>query len=398
MKILFLSPTVPFPLTDGGRIRVFNLLKQIAAKSDVTLLALETQPTDAEGVAGLQQLGVQVHLIPNAPMLPRVSFSTLVNAFLKQQPITVARYDLPAYRQKFRELIASENFDLVHYEMFHTAQFRTETDLPSVLSQQNVDSAIWRRLCGETTNPFYKFAYWTQQLAFQRYERVLSPRFDAVTCTSDIDADVFQRYCAADTLEIIPNGVDVAHYQPDFTSEASAHLIYIGSMDWYPNEDAVAFFADEVLPSIQDKVPDVKFSIVGGNPSARVQKLAEREGVVVTGRVPEIKPYFAEATVFVVPLRIGSGTRLKILEALAMGKAIVSTTVGAEGLDLKDGEEIFIADEPAIFAGAVTRLLTDASLRRRIGENGRARVEQDYDWRSIGEKLHTLYESLIKTN
>ena len=165
-----------------------------------------------------------------------------------------------------------------------------------------------------------------------------------------------------------------------------------------PNEDAVAFFADEVLPRIQEKVPDVQFSIVGGNPSARVQRLAEREGVVVTGRVPEIKPYFAEATVFVVPLRIGSGTRLKILEALAMGKAIVSTSVGAEGLDLKDGEEIFIADEPIAFADAVTRLLTDPTLRRRIGENGRARVEQDYDWRSIGEKLHTLYESLIKTD
>ncbi len=398
MKILFLSPTVPFPLTDGGRIRVFNLLKQIAEKSDVTLLALETQPTDAEGVTELQQLGIQVHLVPNAPTLPRVSFGTLANAFRKRQPITVARYDLPVYRRKFRELVATENFDLVHYEMFHTAQFRTEADLPSVISQQNVDSAIWRRLCGETANPFYKFAYWTQQLAFQRYERVLSPKFDAVTCTSDIDAAVFQRHCAADTIEIIPNGVDVTHYQPDFTSEAPAHLIYIGSMDWYPNEDAVAFFADEVLPGIQDKVRDVQFSIVGGNPSARVQKLAEREGVVVTGRVPEIKPYFAEATVFVVPLRIGSGTRLKILEALAMGKAIVSTSVGAEGLDLKDGEEILIADEPTAFADAVTRFLTDASLRRTVGENGRARVEQDYDWRSIGEKLHNLYESLIKTN
>ena len=398
MKILFLSPTVPFPLTDGGRIRVFNLLKQIAEKSDVTLLALETQPTDAEGVTELQQLGIQVHLVPNAPTLPRVSFGTLANAFRKRQPITVARYDLPVYRQKIRELVATENFDLVHYEMFHTAQFHTEVDLPSVLSQQNVDSAIWRRLCGETANPFYKFAYWTQQLAFQRYERVLSPKFDAVTCTSNIDAAVFQRHCAENTIEIIPNGVDVTHYQPDFTSEAPAHLIYIGSMDWYPNEDAVGFFADEVLPGIQDKVPDVQFSIVGGNPSARVQKLAEREGVVVTGRVPEIKPYFAEATVFVVPLRIGSGTRLKILEALAMGKAIVSTSVGAEGLDLKDSEEIFIADEPTPFADAVTRLLTDASLRRRVGENGRARVEQDYDWRSIGEKLHTLYESLIKAN
>ena len=395
MKILFLSPTVPFPLTDGGRIRVFNLLKQIATKSDVTLLALETQPTDSEGVAQLQQLGIQVHLIPNAPTLPPLSFSTLLKAFLRRQPITVARYDLPAYRQKFKESLATGAFDLVHYEMFHTAQFYPEARLPGVLSQQNVDSAIWRRLCDETVNPFYKFAYWTQQLAFQRYERVLSPKFDAVTCTSDIDAAVFQRHCARDAIEIIPNGVDVTHYQPDFSAEVSAHLIYIGSMDWYPNEDAVSFFADEVLPRIQENVPDVRFSIVGGNPSARVQKLAERKGVVVTGRVPEIKPYFAEATVFVVPLRIGSGTRLKILEALAMGKAIVSTSVGAEGLDLKDGEEIFIADEPEAFADAVTRLLTDTSLRRRIGENGRARVERDYNWQSIGEKLHQLYTKIL---
>ena len=394
MKILFLSPTVPFPLTDGGRIRVFNLLKQIAEKSDITLLALETQPTDEEGVAELQQLGVQVHLVPNAPTLPRVSLRTLINAFHRQQPITVSRYDLPTYRQRFKELLATEDYDLVHYEMFHTAQFHTETDLPGVLSQQNVDSEIWRRLCSETANPFYKFVYWTQQRAFQRYERVLSPKFDVVTCTSDIDALVFQQHCAEDAIAIIPNGVDVTHFQPDFTTESPAHLIYIGSMDWYPNEDAVAFFADEILPSIQSEVSDVRFSIVGGNPSARVEKLAERDSVIVTGRVPEIKPYFAEATVFVVPLRIGSGTRLKILEALAMGKAIVSTSVGAEGLDLKDGEEIFIADEPKPFAEAVTRLLTDPALRRRIGENGRARVEKDYDWRSIGEKLHRLYTEI----
>ncbi len=398
MKILFLSPTVPFPLTDGGRIRVFNLLKQLAQKCDVTLLALETQPTDAEGVAELQQLGIQVHLVPNAQTLPRVSFGTLATAFFKRYPITVARYNLPAYRHKFRTLIETDTFDLVHYEMLHTAQFHTETRLPGVLSQQNVDSAIWRRLCAETTNPFYKCVYWTQQLAFQRYERVMTPKFAAVTCTSDIDRAVFERHLlqSSGNIEIVPNGVDVTHYQPNFAREAAAHLIYIGSMDWYPNEDAVSFFADDVFPKIQEKVPDVKFSIVGGNPSKRVQKLADREGIVVTGRVPDIKPYFEETTVFVVPLRIGSGTRLKILEALAMGKAIVSTSVGAEGLALRDGEEIFIADAPVAFAEAVTRLLTAPPLRRKIGENGRARVERDYDWRSIGEKLYTLYESLIK--
>ncbi len=393
MKILFLSPTVPFPLTDGGRIRVFHLLKQIAQKSEVTLLALETQPTDADNVPQLERFGIQVHLVRQGGTFPSLSLGTILTAFIKRVPITVARYNVPAYRQKFRELVAAEPFDLVHYEMCHVAQFHIETELPSLLSQQNVDSAIWRRLCQETANPLRKSLYWTQQRAFERYERLMSPKFDIVTCASEIDRQTFQRTSTESRFEIIPNGVDIEDYQPDFGSEEEAHLIYIGSMDWYPNEDAVAFFADEVLPEIHERLPDVQFSAVGGNPSQRVQKLAENPQLFVTGRVPEIKPYFARATVFVVPLRIGSGTRLKILEALAMGKAVVSTTVGAEGLDLVDGEEILIADEPGAFAESVLRLLTDASLRRELGERGRARVERDYDWRRIGEKLQSLYES-----
>ena len=395
MRILFLSPTLPFPLTDGGRIRVFNLLKQIALKNDVTLLALETQPTDKNSIVNVEQLGVKVHLVQYASTLPPLSVKTFFSALFKRQPITVARYDVPVYREKFRELLTTETFDIVHYEMFHTAQFHTETDLPGVLSLQNVDSAIWQRLQIETESLFYISAYWSQKRAFQRYERVLSPKFDVVTCTSEVDAAVFERYCAEGTVKVIPNGVDVTHFTPDHVSEDAAHLIYIGSMDWYPNEDAARFFAEEILPQIQKDVPDAKFTIVGGNPSERVQRLTDIEGVVVTGRVPEIKPYFAEATVFVVPLRIGSGTRLKILEALAMGKAVVSTSVGAEGLALRDGEEILIADEPEIFADAVTRLLTDRALRQKIGANGRFRVEQDYDWYSIAEKLHTVYESLL---
>lgn len=395
MKILFLSPTVPYPLIDGGRIRVYNLLKQIANNNDVSLLVLETQPEDAKNIEHIQQLGVDVHLVEKATTLPRITPITFLSSIVKKQPITVTRYNVLSYRQKFKELLKNEAFDIVHYEMLHTAQFYIETNLPSVLSLQNVDSAIWSRLQQETSNPFYKFAYWTQNLAFQRYERMLSPKFDVVTCTSDIDAAIFHQYCSESDVKIIPNGVDVTHYSPDFTSQSLSHLIYIGSMDWYPNEDAVTFFAEEVLPLIQKSVPDVQFSIVGGNPSERVQRLENREGIVVTGRVPEIKPYFAEATVFVVPLRIGSGTRLKILEALAMGKAVVSTTVGAEGLALQNREEIIIADKPTVFAEEVIRLLTIPSLRKNIGENGRRRVEQNYDWRNIGEKLVSVYESVI---
>lgn len=396
MKILFLSPTLPYPLTDGGRIRVFNLLKQIAQKNDVSILALETQDTDKDSITIIEELGVNVHLVENDTTSPAVSIKTILSSLINKQPITVTRYNISTYKQKFRELLETHTYDVVHYEMLHTAQFHVETDLPSILSLQNVDSAIWGRLQQETMNPFYKFAYWTQFRAFKRYEERLSPMFDVVTCTSDIDASVYQQYCSENRVVVIPNGVDVAHFSPETTSQALAHLIYIGSMDWFPNEDAVTFFAEDILPLIRKSVPDVRFTIVGGNPSERVQRLANEEGIEVTGRVPEIKPYFAEATIFVVPLRIGSGTRLKILEALAMGKAVVSTSVGAEGLSLQNREEIVIADEPTAFAEEVVHLLTIPSLRKEIGENGRKRVEQDYDWRNIGEKLVGIYESVVR--
>ncbi|MBI1923197.1 glycosyltransferase [Candidatus Poribacteria bacterium] len=401
MKILFLSITVPFPPTDGGRIRVLNLLKQIARKNQVTFLALETTPTDQEGIAHLRSLGIDAHLVARRPNLPPLNLRTVVRALVKRQPITVARYDFPAFRQKFHSLLAGNAFDLIHYEMFHAAQYRAGANLPALFSQQNVDSYIWHRLCEQTDHPVRKLLFWTQGRAFARYERAMSPRFDAMACVSEIDRALLQKVCPELTIEVIPNGVDLESYQPNHALEEAGALIYTGSMDWYPNEDAVIYFADEILPLIQARweraapAERLKFYIVGQYPTQRVQKLAERPGIIVTGRVEDVKPYIARASVYVVPLRIGSGTRLKILEALAMEKAIVSTPIGEEGLHLIDGEEILIADAPSRFADAVLRLLTDKQMRRRIGESGRRRVEADYDWRQIGEKLHALYEKIV---
>ena len=396
MKILFLSITIPYPPTDGGRIRVMNLLKQIAKKNEVTLLALETEPTDREGVAHLHRLGVEVELVPHPPHLPPLTVRTGIRALLKRKPITVARYDLPVFRQKLHSVLAERSFDLVHYEMLHAAQYVVETDIPRVLSQQNVDSHIWGRLCEQTQHPIRKLLFWWQKRSFARYERTMSPKFNVVTCVSEIDRDLLQGACPDQPIEVIPNGVDTVLYQPDPDAEEPATLIYTGSMDWYPNEDAVVYFADEILPKIQAEHPDVQFYIVGKSPTERVEQLAQQQGVIVTGRVDEIKPYIGRATVYVVPLRIGGGTRLKILEAAAMGKAVVSTQVGAEGLHLVDGEAIFIADNPSRFADAVNRLIADPALRRQIGAAGRQHVEAEYDWQRIGERLHRLYESVVE--
>ena len=395
MRILFLSITVPFPATDGGRLRVLNLLKQVAQKSQVTFLALETQATDAEGIAHLRSLGIEAHLVPHATNMPPLTARTGIQAFLKGKPITIVRYDVPAFRQEFHSLLERDTFDLIHYEMFHTAQYRVETNTPSVLSLQNIDSYIWRRLRAQTPNPFRKFLFWTQECTFHRYERVLSGKFDIVTCPSEVDRNLIQETCPDLTTDVIPNGVDVELYQPNHAHEEETALIYTGSMDWYPNEDAAIYFADEIFPTIQTKYPNVKFYVVGQFPTERLQRLVNRPGITVTGRVDDVKPYIARATIYVVPLRIGGGTRLKILEALAMEKAVVSTSVGAEGLDLVAGEEVIIADEPAEFADVVLQLMEDQSMRRRLGENGRQRVEAEYDWRRIGDKLCAVYEAVV---
>ena len=395
MRLLFLSITVPFPATDGGRLRVLNLLKQVAQRNRVTFLALETQPTDGEGTEYLRSLGIEAHLVPRCSRLPLINLRSGSQAALKRKPLTVARYDVPAFRRSFHSLLETGSFDLIHYEMFHTGQYCLGANAKSLLSLQNVDSHIWRRLREQTSNPLRKCVFWTQERAFRRYERTMSNRFDLVACASEVDRNLMEEICPGLSADVIPNGVDTELYQPNHEDEEETALIYTGSMDWFPNEDAAIYFIEEILPTIQTKYPNLRFYVVGQSPTERLKRYGNRPGVVVTGRVDDVKPHIARATVYVVPLRIGGGTRLKILEALAMGKAVMSTSVGAEGLNLTVGDEIMIADEPTKFADVVVQLMVDKAMRRELGDNGRRRVEAEYDWRRIGEKLQGMYEALV---
>ncbi len=395
MRLLFLSITVPFPALDGGRLRVLNLLKQVVQRNRVTFLALESQPTDREGIEYLRSLGIEAHLVPHPSQLRSASLRSLSRAVLTRKPVTVARYDVPAFRRTFHSLLGTNQFDLIHYEMLHTGQYHLKTDSKSLLSLQNVDSNIWLRLRQQTSNPLRQCAFRTQERAFRRYERTVSNRFDLVACASDVDRALMSEICPGLSTDVIPNGVDTELYQPNAEDTEETSLIYTGSMDWFPNEDAAAYFIEDILPTIQKKRPNLKFYVVGQYPSERLKRYGNRPGVMITGRVDDVKPYIARATVYVVPLRIGGGTRLKILEALAMGKAVVSTSVGAEGLNLSAGDEIMIADESATFADGVLQLMENGCMRRGLGDNGRRRVETEYDWRRIGEKLQGLYEAVV---
>jgi glycosyltransferase involved in cell wall biosynthesis len=230
-----------------------------------------------------------------------------------------------------------------------------------------------------------------------RFERDALSRFDLTLAVSDADRETFQRLypdALKAPLQVIQTGVDTRYFAPDESMpRRAAHLVFSGSMDWLPNEDAVTYFCREILPQIRMDEPETTFTIVGRAPTPAVTRLAATPGVTVTGRVDDVRPYLREAAVYVVPLRIGGGTRLKIFEAMAMAKAVVSTTVGAEGLPVDDGVHLLLADEPQVFARSVVRLLRRLDRRRALEAAARQLVVDRYDWSAVAGELE---EALVR--
>jgi glycosyltransferase involved in cell wall biosynthesis len=219
-----------------------------------------------------------------------------------------------------------------------------------------------------------------------RFERAALERFELVLAVSDTDARTFERLyprALRAPVHVVQTGVDTTYFSPAPDAARPAHLVFTGSMDWLPNEDGVVHFVEEILPRIRSRMPGVTFSIVGRAPTPAVRRLADQTGIEVTGRVDDVRPHVAAAHVYVVPLRIGGGTRLKIFEAMAMGKAVVSTTIGAEGLPVTDGRDIVIADGPEAFADAVVRVIDQPEVRQRIESAARRLVVERYDWSSV---------------
>jgi glycosyltransferase involved in cell wall biosynthesis len=220
--------------------------------------------------------------------------------------------------------------------------------------------------------------------------------FDVCVCVSAEDADRLRSISPSAKTDVVPNGVDLDYFSPTKTKENESQIVFVGSMNWSPNEDAVLYFCDQIFPLIKAQTPKMEFYIVGSNPTERVLKLKNIKGVVVTGLVDDVRSYISQSAVFVVPLRIGGGTRLKILQALAMKKAVVSTSVGCEGLGLGHKEHLFVCDNPDEFADSVILLARDKALRHNLGENGRKLVQDQYDWKSISLKLDTIYRKAIE--
>lgn len=380
-RVLFAALTLPFPPTNGHRLRTWSLLRALAADGySVTLVSL-AEPDELNGdIRQLSEVCTAVELVraPRRSSSPKELLARL-RAIPSPAPYAASRLYSQTFRTAAERHLAQEPFDFVLCDGIYNVQnLPQDPRVPVLLNKDDVAHVIMDRYFQLQRNPAKKLYARLEAWKVRRWERTACSRMKAVLTCSHVDRSILQRLCPRVPMHVIPNVVDTEHYAPMGTPEPRT-VLFQGGMDWHPNRDAVEFFATVILPKLRELVPRATFRIAGRSPSAVFRrKFGENSGLEFTGAVPDMRTEIAKATLCVVPLRIGSGTRLKILEAGAMGKAVVSTRLGAEGLEFTDGQDIVLADEPRDFAEAIAALLADASRREQIGAAARCRVESAY--------------------
>jgi sugar transferase (PEP-CTERM/EpsH1 system associated) len=405
MRILWLKSDLLLPLDKGGKLRTWHLMRQLAKRHAITFLSYADPEQPRDDVEGMHEVASEVITVPKRdPAKGTLAFYLdAARHLIDPRPYAVAKYDTREYRQALADALARTSFDLIVCDFLPPAvNMPRQLPCPGVLFTHNVEAEIWRRHAGTTSSAVKRFLYGAQHRRMLRFEGDTLKRFEGVLAVSDADRETFGRLypgAAPHPIHVVPTGVDTTFFAPASdvpeaaSPAASRTLIFTGSMDWLPNEDAMLFFCRDILPLVRAEEPDVKLSIVGRAPTPAVKRLAAEHGVTVTGRVDDVRPYMRDAAVYVVPLRIGGGTRLKIFEAMAMAKAVVSTTVGAEGLPVTGGEHLLLADEPRGFARAVVRLLRDVEKRRSVEQAARQLVVAKYDWSVVAGDLE---EALVR--
>jgi sugar transferase (PEP-CTERM/EpsH1 system associated) len=401
LRILWLKTELLHPVDKGGRIRTYQMLRALRREHRVTYLALDdgTAAADARERAGeyCDELAVVPHR--TRPKFSAGFYAELAAGLASPLPYFVRKYRSEGMRREIERRAAADEFDVLVCDFLPPAVNVPENlALPSVLFQHNVEAMIWRRHFEVQANPVKKLYLREQWRKAVAYERAACRRFDRVVAVSREDAEQMRREYGVEQVSDVPTGVDTEFFRPSGAVEREPRgLVFTGSMDWLPNEDAIQFFTREVLPRVRATLPDVTLTVVGRNPYPSLVELGRRDpSIRVTGRVEDVRPYMERASAYVVPIRVGGGTRLKIYEAMAMEMPIVSTTVGAEGLPVRDGEELLIADTPEEFARSVVRVLTDGDLARSLGARAAETVRARYGWDAAARVFAEACEQALR--
>jgi glycosyltransferase involved in cell wall biosynthesis len=392
MRILFVHKQILFPRDTGGKIRVLNLLKHLGRWHEVTYVA-NLRPGEEKYLPQMKDLGLRLETVTGETSRrggARFYAGVMKNLF-SRYPFTISRNYDPQVRSKIEKLLSGEPFDLAICDTIVMARHMIGLPMPAcILLQHNVEAQILRRHA-EISKGFLKRRYMSdQRRKMVKFERECGKCFDTVIAISELDKLQFEREYGWNKVHAIDTAVDEDFFQNDGMREIADRVVFLGSMDWMPNQDGVGWFVREVWPRIRRSRSSATFHIVGRNPPTEIRKLSAVPGVFVVGGVDDIRPYLAEAAVVVVPLLVGGGTRLKIYEAMAMNRAVVSTRIGAEGLPVVPDEHYLEADEPPKFAEAVLRLLTDAPQRLKLGQTADRFVRERYGSEKVARQFEEI--------
>jgi glycosyltransferase involved in cell wall biosynthesis len=387
MRVLWVKAGKLLPVDTGGRIRSFNILRHLASRHATTLLSYYVGERDEEyerRLAAELPGSVALHVPgPNGGLAQVVDY---LRRTPSPTPYAVMKFTAPLVGRRIAELLRERESDVAVCDFLSpSANFPRRPAVPTVLFQHNVESALWERQATHESNPAKRAAFTLEWLKMRRYERDAVRRFDHVVAVSEHDRTLMSAMTSPDRITVVPTGVDVVKFGAASSPSEAPVVLFLGSMDWPANSDGVAYFCREIWPRVLSAVPEARFEVVGRNPGPRIAALAS-DSVRIVGGVESVLPSLQRCRVFVVPLRIGGGTRLKIYEAMAARRAIVSTAVGAEGLDVSPPRDILIEDDAAGFASAVVRLLRDDAERDRVAAAAAATAAR-FDWRVIAERF-----------
>lgn len=396
MRILFLAHLFPLPLDSGGKIKSYYTLKALASRHDVRVIAFVRTDEEAALVPQLQSICSGVDTIRLGRGKCR-QLSDLAGSLLGRRSFIIGRDFRADMLDAVRRVVAEYSPEVVHVDHLQMAQYADfGADCRIVLDNHNVESMIIKRVAEtseQTSMRLYAGLEWRK---LQKYEIDTCRRCSLVLTVSEEDkASLRSQEPSPTNVECVPIGVDVDHSQPIARTPGSLNVLSIGTMYWPPNVDSMLYFSREILPLVRKQIPDCTLTIAGQRPVEAIQALGREPGIAVTGYVDDERSVARDCGAFIVPLRSGSGVRVKILNALAMGLPVVSTSIGAEGLDVQSGEHLLIADTSAEFAQAVVRLLREPELAERLGSNGRDLVCEKYSWNRVGERLLSLYDQYL---
>lgn len=398
MKILFLTPYVPYPLNNGGLIRVHHLLLNLGQKHTVTAICMEPDnEPQAKGIAYFKEQGIRIETIPVAnnqkQELKRI-YQLL--SLVSSKPYQYKQYHSDAMQKAISKHLREGSYDLLMVEFSQMGYYEFNTDLPRYVDQHNVEYEIMHRTYQTEKSPLRKLLAFSEWKKYYKQEIENCEKFTACLTTSQRDAEILQQRSPGMECHVISNGVDSEFFSPDNTAIDPNMVLFTGTISYYPNTEGILWFYQKIWPLIMAKNPDATFCIAGKSPPAEIQAIADSDpAVTATGMVDDMRDYYNKSAVVVVPLRVGGGTRLKILEGMSMSKAIVSTSVGAEGIDHTDGKDILLKDTPEDFSDAVVSVMRDANLRLKLEKGGRSLVEAKYDWRAITKKLSNVFEIAV---